>query len=309
MAVNINVILENYKNHDDIATELDNVDLENFLDFNNNGKYEFAHCGICSGPLLGHLKPKCSQLNNVAYEETLVKRFEDWLKTVKGFREAVNKRNKKKEKERNDIQVAQIRDTVKTIMDNMERKGAGDGNTTQLIKSRFPPIWSGQEFDRWRIEVEKWCDNNKSSNEDKYIDLLESLKKNDVIKDFVNRTLIEKVGETRTVKKVLDIMTEKFSKTTREKMSSLVNKISNFKADENVDKLIDKFEELITETDKLKLAQNLKYALSLMFIERLERDGKINANEKLRLRDVIEDDDGEPRVGNLTVFVRKDSKR
>ena len=80
-------------------------------------------------------------------------------------------------------------------------------------------------------------------------------------------------------------MSEKFSKTTGEKMSSLVNKISNFKADENIDKLIDKFEELITETDKLKLAQNLKYALSLMFIERLERDRKINANEKLRLRD------------------------
>ena len=93
------------------------------------------------------------------------------------------------------------------------------------------------------------------------------------------------------MKKVLDVMSEKFSKTTGEKMSSSMNKISNFKADENVDKLIDKFEELITETDKLKLAQNLKYVLSLMFIEWLERDGKINASEKLRVRDVIEDNE------------------
>ena len=40
-----------------------------------------------------------------------------------------------------------------------------------------------------------------------------------------------------------------------------MNKISNFKADENVDKLIDKFEELITETDKLKLAQKSKVCI------------------------------------------------
>ena len=45
--------------------------------------------------------------------------------------------------------------------------------TTQLVKSRFPPIWSGQDYDRWRIEIEKWYDNNQSSGEDKYIDLIE----------------------------------------------------------------------------------------------------------------------------------------
>ena len=40
------------------------------------------------------MKMKCSQCNNVRYEEILVKGFEDWLKTVKGFRETVNNRNK-----------------------------------------------------------------------------------------------------------------------------------------------------------------------------------------------------------------------
>ena len=68
-----------------------------------------------------------------------------------------------------------------------------------------------------------------------------------------------------------------------------MNKISNFKADENVDRLIDRFEELIYETDKMKLAINLKYALSLQFVERLENYGKIKDGEKLRLKDVIED--------------------
>ena len=51
--------------------------------------------------------------------------------------------------------------------------------TTQLVKSRWPPVWIGQKFDKWRLEIEKWKENNKSSEEDKYVDLLESLKKND----------------------------------------------------------------------------------------------------------------------------------
>ena len=86
------------------------------------------------------------------------------------------------------------------------------GGTTQLVKSKQPPLWSGQQYDRWRIEVERWYENNKSSDEEKYIDLLESLKKNEVIKDFVVGTLVEKVGMTRTVMRILEVMTEKFNK-------------------------------------------------------------------------------------------------
>ena len=69
-------------------------------------------------------------------------------------------------------------------------------------------MWSGQEFDRWKVEVEKWFDNNKITDEEKYIDLMESLKKNENVKDFVGKTLVEKVGETRTVKRVLEVMIE-----------------------------------------------------------------------------------------------------
>ena len=58
--------------------------------------------------------------------------------------------------------------------------------------TRQPPLWSGQKFDRWKVEVERWYENNKSSDEEKYIDLLESLKKNEVIKEFVVNTLVKK---------------------------------------------------------------------------------------------------------------------
>ena len=44
--------------------------------------------------------------------------------------------------------------------------------TTQLVKSRWPPVWIGKKFDKWKSEIEKWSQNNKSTEEDKYMDLI-----------------------------------------------------------------------------------------------------------------------------------------
>ena len=72
---------------------------------------------------------------------------------------------------------------------------------------------------------------NKTSEEEKYLDLLESLKKNNTIKEYVNRTLIEKVGNDRTVKKILDVLAEKYSKTKGEQMLDLMRMISVLRAE------------------------------------------------------------------------------
>ena len=89
------------------------------------------------------------------------------------------------------------------------------------MKPRWPPGWSGQRFDKWRIEIEKWSENNKSTEEDKFMDWIESLKKNEAIKDFVSRSLIEKMGETRTIERVLRVMAEKYSKLTAKRLRIL----------------------------------------------------------------------------------------
>ena len=135
------------------------------------------------------------------------------------------------------------------------------------------------------------------------------MKKNETINYFIVKTLIEKVGGTRTVRKVLDIMSEKYSKTKGEKVAEVMRKISNFKVEGTVEILIDKFEEMITKTERLRLAENLKYALSLQFLERLETNGKINAGEKLRLKDVIEDANGEPKVGDHVQMLKRELRR
>ena len=69
------------------------------------------------------------------------------------------------------------------------------------------------------------------------------------------------------MRKVLDVMTEKYSRTKGEKMLDIMKKISGFKTEDKVEVLMDKFEDMVTEADRIELATNLKYALSLQFVD------------------------------------------
>ena len=77
----------------------------------------------------------------------------------------------------------------------------------------------------------------------------------------------------------------------------MMRKISgrNFKAGDKIDKKIHGFEDMLTEMDKISLLENMRYALGLQFLERLEGCGDINEIEKLKLRDVIEDVNVNPK--------------
>ena len=66
---------------------------------------------------------------------------------------------------------------------------------------------------------------------------------------------------------------------------------------------------MITETKKIKLTENLEYALGLQFLERLENSGRINAVEKKILRDILEDVDGNPRVGETVELMKKELRK
>ena len=88
-----------------------------------------------------------------------------------------------------------------------------------------------------------------------------------------------------------------------------MKKISGFKTDDKVDNLIDNFDEMLIEVETLNLAGRLKYALSSQFVDRLEESGKINPTEKLWLKDILEDTDGNPKAGDTTETMKKELKR
>ena len=137
------------------------------------------------------------------------------------------------------------------------------------------------------------------------------MKEIEIIKEFVVNTLVEKVETTRTAMRILEVMTEKFDKNLSEKTSEMMRKISGegFKSDENVDKMIDRFGDMILEMKKIKLAENLDYAMGLQFLERLEKSGKVNAVEKNILRDILEDVDGNPKEGDMLELMKKELRK
>ena len=105
-------------------------------------------------------------------------------------------------------------------------------------------------------------------------------------------------------------MIEKFAKTIGEKTYDIIKKISGkgFKSEEKIDVMIDRFEEMVTETKKIKLAENLEYAMAIQFLERLEESGKINI-EKMRWKNIIEDVNGNPKDGDTLELMKKEIRK
>ena len=106
-------------------------------------------------------------------------------------------------------------------------------------------------------------------------------------------------------------MAEKFNKNLIVKTNEMMRKISceGFKSDEKVDKMIDRSGNMILEIKKIKLAENLDYAMGLQFLERLEKSGKVNAVEKNILRDILEDVDGNPKEGEMLELMKKELRK
>merc|ERR1712240_124313 len=66
---------------------------------------------------------------------------------------------------------------------------------------------------------------------------------------------------------------------------------------------------MIVEIKKIQLVNILDYAMGLQFLERLEKSGKLKAVEKKILRDILEDADRNPRVGETLELMKKELKR
>ena len=83
----INEIKANYKKINDIRIDIRRTEtsLEEFLKFDNQGRYEFYRCETCAGPILGHLEVKCRGLSGERYDTQTIRSLEDWLERIDDF--------------------------------------------------------------------------------------------------------------------------------------------------------------------------------------------------------------------------------
>ena len=244
---------KDYKSDEDIFDELMKTP-EAVIDFDRtwNGKYEYVRCGNCNGPMLGHREEKCRHKEGV-YDEAIVKRYENNMRSCVQMRTILIQYINKKKKEEMDYKQDRELELSKEL----------PAKTSLMIGRTEIPKWIGQEFDVWKKELEKWNENDKSSDETKYCNVMESLKKNDQIKDYVITTLAEKTENDRKVTAILKVMAEKYEKTMSERCLSLMAEIVNFKADGGIEKITDKFGRMMAEVKKIDLAANLDYAMTL----------------------------------------------
>ena len=290
---------KNYKDDEDIMNKLTNG-MEMVLDFDRtwNGKYEFLRCAECNGPLLGHRAEKCRQEGD-GYDEALVKKFETGFRGNAKFRDIVLKH----------INNQKIEDMTLRLDKEAEIAKKMPAKTNLMVGRTEIPKWIGQEFEVWRKEMEKWHENDKSTEETNYCNVMESLKKNDKIKDYVVTTLAEKTEDNRKVTAILEVMAEKYERTESERCLELMKQIVNFKVDGEIESITDRFERMMAETKKVYLATYLEYALTLQFMDRLEKEGKISSDERMRLKDEIETKEGKSKVRNSAEIVQKELRR
>ena len=139
MATPIDIIKSDYLTVENITTKLRADGLQEYLKFKSNGEYEYLECENCDGPMLGHQVAKCR--HNEGYEEKTLVRFKKWLDKIPELRKQLEER---------EIEMAdraagnQAEMMGRVIRDATEARG-----TTQLVKARQPPVWTGQRFDKW----------------------------------------------------------------------------------------------------------------------------------------------------------------
>ena len=144
----------------------------------------------------------------------------------------------------------------------LEIAKAKPAQTNLMIGRTEIPRWIGQEFDVWKKELEKWNENDKSTDEAKYCNVMESLKKNDKIKDYVITTLAEKTKKDSKVTAILKVMAEKYEKKMKScvQMRATIIQYINKKKKEEMDYIQDR---------ELEIAK-AKSAQTNLMIERTE---------------------------------------
>merc|ERR1712101_87798 len=145
------------------------------------------------------------------YDEALVKKLENSFRVNVNFRNIVLKH----------IESKKVEDMVFRLNKEAEIAKAMPVKTNLMVGRTEIPKWIGQEFEVWRKEMAKWHENDKSTEETKYCNVMESLKKKCRIKEYVVRTLAEKTENDRKVSAILDVMAEKYERTESERCLGL----------------------------------------------------------------------------------------
>ncbi len=81
-----------------------------------------------------------------------MREFEVYLKEIKGFKEALWKRDKEREK----LRAKEMVEAAAAAQAGTAGTVGTAGGVAQIVKPRPPPLWTGQKFDSWKAEMISW---------------------------------------------------------------------------------------------------------------------------------------------------------
>ena len=196
-------------------------------------------------------------------------------------------------------------DNNKKLVESLTGVMMGEKKATVLTKPKNPPMWGDETFERYQEQVLHWDANSKDSDLNKYQDLLEVLKKKKDLKDYVMNTVLDRTQiEGRTVRKVLEVLREKYEKTYAEKTEVMIEKIMvlmKVGESESGEQTWDKFYRLVSEFEKMNLNEHPRYMLGMIMIAGLEESKKITDEEKRKFREVMENDGRKPKDEKVVI--------
>ena len=224
-------LTELYKTRSELEEDI--KQLGRFGHVHRSGRYMFLYCKKCTGSLLGPKKDE-KDCDEEKLDADLIADIEEKITEKPMFAMmlvSINKRttaikcphyeetflsrmnmenHMKKEHEKENINTDENSEILALVVSigkavkEMVKNNIGE-KLTQITKAKQPPIWVGQSFDRYKKEVEAWEQSNKNTSITKYQDLLESLKKNKDLKEYVITVILENTVkiEDQTMEKIL----------------------------------------------------------------------------------------------------------
>ena len=186
-----------------------------------------SRCPSCDGYLVVHKGCVYSILRKKKDETDEIKADSEELynKIVKKMSDVMAKLSRKKKDEKKaldddrkedklDKMVNSIQQLADVVTNKMDGKGEKKKEPQILVKSKGPPSWIGEDYERFAGEVSHWDAESKESDYNKYHDLKEVLKKKIDLEQTIEMIVSTTASEqNKTVKRIMVLLDEKYRKT------------------------------------------------------------------------------------------------
>ena len=124
-----------------------------------------------------------------------------------------------------------------------------------MTKPKNPPVWGPFDYERYKEQVLHWDQDSKDSELNKFKLLLNELNRKKEIPGSVMKIVHNRTHrEGRTIKKIVEVLRDKFTKTFVEKTKYMIEKMMNLvniNADESREQIWDNFNCLVSDFEKI----------------------------------------------------------